>query len=60
MGDATPPKKPIELTPLELRVLLLLRALKPYEKIEVKYEKQGEIKVTHQCTVQEVFPVEKV
>lgn len=47
--------KDTQLTDLELRVLMLLRALKPFEKIEVKYDKQGEVKVTHQSTVQEVF-----
>lgn len=49
--------KPEQLTPLELRVLLLLRALKPMERLEIRYDKQGEVKVVHQSTITEVFPV---
>ena len=48
-----------DLSPLELRVLMMLRKLKPFERLEVKYEKQGEIKVTHYSTLQEVFPVKE-
>jgi predicted ribosome quality control (RQC) complex YloA/Tae2 family protein len=47
-----------DLTKLEQKLLLLLRSLKPYERIEVKYEKQGEITVTVYSTVRESFPVD--
>lgn len=55
MGDNTP-QKPDQLTPLELRVLILVRALKPMERIEIRYDKQGEVKVIQQSTITEVFP----
>lgn len=55
MGDAKPTHDD-ELTPLELRVLMLLRALKPFERLEIRYDKQGEVKVVHQSTITETFP----
>lgn len=48
-----------ELSPLELRVLMLLRKLKPFEKLEVKYDKAGEITVLHTAILREVFPAKR-
>lgn len=47
-----------KLSNLEQKVLLLLRQLKPYEKIEIKYDRQGEITVVITSTVRETFPVD--
>jgi len=50
-------KNPNNLSPVEQKVLLLVRNLKPFERIEIKYDKQGEITVVVHSTVREVFPV---
>lgn len=47
-----------KLTALEERVLYLLRNLKPFERIEIKCDKQREISVTMQSTVKETFPID--
>lgn len=43
------------LRPIETKVLLLLRSLKPFERIDIKYDNAGEITVSVHSTVRETF-----
>lgn len=50
---------PEKLSPLEERVLLLLRQLGPFDKLEVRRDKQREIVVELKSTLRETFPVDR-
>lgn len=51
--------KPIKLSPLELRVISLIRTLGPFDKLEVRVDKQTEIVVELKSTLRESFPIDR-
>lgn len=51
-----------QLSPAEQRVILAMRALRPYERIEIKLDENSphRLAVVVSSTVKEVFPVPSV
>lgn len=55
--ESTIYKRP--LSPAELRVLLLMRSLQPFERIEIKLADDAKtLMVTHDAKVRESFPLD--
>lgn len=49
-----------ELSAVERKVIILIRSLRPYDRLEIKLNKDlpGEVSITQTSTVKEIFPVD--